>query len=37
MAISDKDFYASHIYTKDDMVAMLTEILLEAEENTVRW
>lgn len=25
------------IYTKDDMAAMLTEILLECEENTVRW
>ena len=35
MNVIPKDQYESRL--KADMVAMLTEILLEAEENTVRW
>ena len=35
--IQDKDRYISISETKRQMEAMLTEILLEAEENTVRW
>lgn len=35
--IIDDDGIMHKVYTKADMVAMLTEVLLEAEENTVRW
>lgn len=33
----DLMYEGEEVYTKADMIAMLTEIQLECEENTVRW